>query len=193
MSHGLNIHDGTGIIARDPAIGILHAYGSTVPAANTPGYAPGCRFMKTNGNSIGTVDYVNVGTKTAANFVQGGLTGGSTVSYVYGDASAIDGAFFVADRDYLVTSIIARVTIAGTDVSAVTGQIRKANNGTAIASGAVLHSGTINLKGTIETNQVMTLNAVGTITITNRFAIGLDVTGVTTAARGVITVAMVPL
>lgn len=68
MSHGLNIHDGTGIIARDPAAGILLAYGDTVPADNTIGYAPGCLFQQTDGASEATYLYVNVGTKALSNF-----------------------------------------------------------------------------------------------------------------------------
>ena len=149
--------------------------------------------MKTNGTTIGTVDYVNIGTKAAANFVQAGLNGGISVNYVYGDATPIDGPFFVAYRDYLVISIVARVLVAGTDASAVTAQVKKANTGTALGSGEALHSGTINLKGTVDANQTVTLNATGTITILDRFAIGLDVTGTTTAARGVISMVLVPV
>jgi hypothetical protein len=73
MSHALNIHDGLGNIARDPAIGILMAYGSTVPPNGRPGYAPGCLFIKTNGTSASTVEFVNLGTKASAAFVSSGL------------------------------------------------------------------------------------------------------------------------
>mgnify|MGYP003463107662 CR=1 FL=1 len=71
MSHALNIHDGLGIIAKDPAKGILMAYGDSVPGA-IAGYAPGCKFIKTNGTSLATTTFVNVGTKTSANFVTEG-------------------------------------------------------------------------------------------------------------------------
>lgn len=72
MSHALNLHDGLGQIANDPSIGILMAYGSTVPANGSVGYAPGCHFTKTNGSSIASLDFVNIGTKAAAAFVSAG-------------------------------------------------------------------------------------------------------------------------
>jgi len=68
MSHAIKLHDGLGQIAVDPADGILLAYGSTVPADATVGYAPGCQFIKTDGTSNLTYNYVNVGTKASANF-----------------------------------------------------------------------------------------------------------------------------
>lgn len=69
MSHALNIHDGLGLIARDPGQGTLIAYGSTVPADATPGFAPGCHFIKTStGGTEANVFYVNVGTLTSSNF-----------------------------------------------------------------------------------------------------------------------------
>ncbi len=191
MSHALNIHDGTGICIKDPGLGILLQYGSTVPGA-VAGYAPGCQFIKTNGNSIGTVSYTNVGTKASANFVACGLAGAVNVSFNYGEATPLDAPMFVAERAYTLTSIICRPLVAGTDPGAVTAQIRKAPSGTAIASGTVLHSSTINLKGSIDTNQVLTLAAAATIAIASGNAIGLDVTGTTTAARGIISMTLIP-
>jgi hypothetical protein len=193
MSHALNIHDGLGIIARDPALGILLAYGSTVPAGGVPGYAPGCRFIKTNGDSIGTVDYINIGSKTSANFVSVGLMGAIYINYVFGETTPIDAPFFVADRRYLLQALTARILVAGTDPSAVTAQIRKAASGTAISAGTLLHSGTINLKGAVDTNQTLTLvTGTANLTISINNAIGLDVTGTTTAARGVVGVLLLP-
>jgi len=68
MSHGLSIHDGSGMIAKDPAAGILLAYGTTVPSDGAVGYSPGCKFMQTDGAGEATYWYVNVGTKASANF-----------------------------------------------------------------------------------------------------------------------------
>lgn len=83
MSHALNIHDGTGIIARDPGLGILIAYGSSVPGS-VAGYAPGCKFIKTNGTSVATTPFVNIGTKAAANFVtEGSLSTSPTIGIGY--------------------------------------------------------------------------------------------------------------
>lgn len=68
MGRGLNLHSGDGLVARDPGIGILHAYGSTVPSDGVVGYAPGCLFQKTNASTKATYWYVNVGTFASANF-----------------------------------------------------------------------------------------------------------------------------
>lgn len=92
MSHHLNIHDGTGIIARDPNQGILLAYGSTVPASGRVGYAPGAKFIKTNGTTLATVTYVNIGTKASSNFVsEGGLSTNPTggIGYATGAGGAV--------------------------------------------------------------------------------------------------------
>ena len=191
MSKGLVIHDGTGIIARDPSAGILVAYGSSVPGA-VRGYAPGCKFIKVNGTSIGTVEYINVGTFASANFVAAGKGAEISVPFVYGEATPLDAAFWIADKAYTVTSIVARPLVAGTDPSAVTAQIRRAASGTAIASGTALHSGSIDLKGTINTNQTLTLASAGALAVPSGSAIGIDVTGTTTAARGVIMVSLIP-
>lgn len=191
MSKGLRLHTADGIIAMDPSAGILLAYGSTVPGS-VAGYAPGCEFIRTGGNSLGTVRYINIGTKLVANFQGAGLSGAIVVTFVYGDAAAIDSPFFVADRAYNLRSAIVRPVVAGTDGGAVTAQIRKAASGSTIASGTALHSGSIDLKGTIDTNQVLTLAAQPAIAIASGNAIGLDVTGVTTAARGVVSIMLQP-
>jgi hypothetical protein len=191
MSHALNIHDGLGIIAKDPSNGILLAYGNTVPGA-VAGYAPGCKFIKTNGNSLGTVEFINVGTKASASFVRAGLSGAVLVPFNYGETTPLDAAIVTVDRSYIVQSIIARPLVIGADVGAVTAQIRKAPSATAIASGTALHTGTIDLKGTINTNQVLTLAATAVITLAAGDSIGLDVTGVTTSARGIVSVLLLP-
>lgn len=192
MSHKLNLHDGTGIIAEDPGLGILLSYGSSVPSG--VGYAPGARFIKTNGTTVGTVSYINIGTKAAANFAAEGLAGAVSVNFVYGEATPIDAAFFVANRAYQVQSIIVRPLVVGSDGGAVTSEIRKVPSGTATASGTVLHSGTADLKGTINTNQTLTLIATpATILLAAGDAIGLDTTGTMTAARGVVSVLLLPV
>lgn len=190
MARGLNLHSSDGVIARDPSGGILLAYGSSVPGA-IAGYAPGCKFIRISAFSIGTVSYINVGTKTTASFVNAGLIGAVSVNFIYGEALPLDAPFFVADRSYTIQSLIVRPLVAGTDASAVTAQVRKASSGTAIASGTVVHSSTINLKGTIDTNQSMTIVAADR-TVTAGQAVGLDVTGTTTAARGVVSMLLLP-
>lgn len=193
MSHALNIHDGLGIIAKDPAAGILLAYGNTVPANGARGYAPGCRFTKTNGTSIGTVEYVNTGTKASAVFQAGGLIAAINLAYIYGEVTLFDAQIFTADRPYIVKSIIVNPLVVGSDVSAVTCQIKKVANGLAMSAGTALHSGTIDLKGTIYTNQVMTIADDATASIAAGESIGVDATGTTTAARGVMSIILLPL
>lgn len=106
----------------------------------------------------------------------------------------VDQSFFVADRTYVVRSIQVRIDAAGTDAGAVTAQIRKAPSGTAIASGTVLHSGTLNLKGTANTNQALTLSTTpADLQIAVGDAIGFDLTGVSTAASGSVTVFLEPV
>lgn len=108
-------------------------------------------------------------------------------------AASVDKEGFVATRKYRVLGITARVTAAGTDAGAVTAAVKKAASGTAIASGTALHTGTINLKGTANTNQVLTLEAAANLEIAAGDAIGLDFTGVLTAATGNVTVALIPV
>lgn len=92
MSRAINIHDGLGQIAKDPALGILLAYGSTVPTDASVGYAPGCKFIKTNGTSLSTTTYVNVGTKASSAFVTDGPQSTSPtlgVGYATGAGGAV--------------------------------------------------------------------------------------------------------
>lgn len=104
-----------------------------------------------------------------------------------------DTSFFVASRPYRVKAILSRVDTAGTDAGAVTGAIRKAPSGTAVASGTALHSGTINLKGTAATNQSLTLSTTSSdLEIATGDCIGFDLTGVGTAAVGSVTVLLAP-
>ncbi len=116
------------------------------------------------------------------------------VSYVYGDAASIDSAFFVADRAYRVHAIRARINVVGSDGGAVTAVVRKAPSATAPASGTALHSSSIDLKGTANANQSLTLSATtADLNLAAGDSLCLDVTGTTTAARGVVTVFLIPL
>jgi hypothetical protein len=132
---------------------------------------------------------------SSISFSGGGLGATELVqaTYVYSATSlAVDSAFFVADRSYTVISITLRVDVAGTDAGAVTCQIRKVPSGTAVASGTVLHSGTGNLKGTANTNQTLTLSTTASdLYVPSGTALGFDLTGVSTAAIGCVTVTMV--
>lgn len=186
MSKPLSMHDGTGVIARDPARGTLLAYGTAVPALNAVGFAPGCKYVKIDGTTLGTIEFVNVGTRAAANFVQTSLNGPIAVPFAYNAPD--DQPIFVADRAYTVVSIVGRVLVAGTG-GAATVQIRRCASGTAVSGGTAVHSGSFNLVGTVDANQSLTVNSPS---LPSGSSLGFDVTGTTTSARGVLTVLLIP-
>lgn len=109
------------------------------------------------------------------------------------NASSVDAVFFVAPRAMRVETINGRVTVAGTDGSAATAQVRKVPSGTAITSGTVLHSGTYNMKGTANTNQALTVSTTAaTLLLAAGDSLAIDFTGTLTSATGVFTVGMSP-
>ena len=67
MSKTLTPHSGTGVVVDVPGVGILLAYGPTVPQDNDDGYATGCLFIHTDG-STGTALYCNEGDVENADF-----------------------------------------------------------------------------------------------------------------------------
>lgn len=121
-----------------------------------------------------------------------GLVPGSTslvASHVYN--APADLAFFVADRAYKVKSIKVRPRVVGSDAGAVTAEVRKAASGTAPSAGTILHTGTANLKATVDTDQTLTLTATAAdLLLAAGDALCLDPTGTTTAATGVVSVAL---
>lgn len=121
-----------------------------------------------------------------------GAKGFVPVSYTW-DVNTADTVFFVASRKYRVKDVTSRVEVAGTDAGAVTLAVKKAASGTAIASGTALHSGTANLKGTAATNQALTLSTTSAdLDIPAGTCLGVDITGVMTAAKGTVTVTLEP-
>lgn len=106
-------------------------------------------------------------------------------------AASVDKVFYVAPRPMKVKFIRARVTVAGTDGSAVTAVVGKVASGTAIGSGTALHSSSINLKGTADTNQSLTLSTTpATLELATGDALYIDFTGTLTNATGVVTVGL---
>lgn len=67
MSHRLNMHDPTGILATEPGVGITLCQGQTKPTDAQAGYAPGCIFIHIDGSG-NTSLYVNLGSATSCNF-----------------------------------------------------------------------------------------------------------------------------
>jgi hypothetical protein len=141
------------------------------------------------GNSPQFTGIIATGTtSTAALTTNDGL---APISFVY---NAPDDQYIaVISRACRVKSISGRPYVLGSDGGGVSAVIKKAASGTAIAAGTVLHTGSYNLKGTADTTQALTLSATpADLELAVGDALALDVTGVTTAARGTITLFLAP-
>ena len=148
-----------------------------------------------NGGNVNLIPGAATGTGTPGevqiNFSNAGFI---PVSFNYLSTS-IDTSFFVASRAYRVKSIILRVETVGTNGLAVTANIKKAASGTAInAGGAVSLAAPFDLKAGANTNQTGVLSAApADLEIAAGTAIGIDFTGVLTAASGTVTVTLAPV
>ena len=119
--------------------------------------------------------------------------GGFVAVSIEYNASSIDMVAFVATRKYVVQGISGRPTIAGTNGSAVTAQVKKMTGVVAITAGTSLMSSTFDLKGTADTVQSLALSATpADLEIPAGTAIGIDFTGTLTSATGVVTVTLAP-
>lgn len=107
---------------------------------------------------------------------------------------AVDSVFYIAQRPYRVNAIRAVPVIAGTDVGAVTAQIRKLTGTQAPSAGVLLHTGTFDLKGTINTVVSLTLTATAAdLELAAGDRIAFDLTGLSTAAVGYVAVDLIPI
>lgn len=111
------------------------------------------------------------------------------VSY-YFPPTPIDAPFFIAPRAMRVNKITFRPVASAAGATAV---VKKVPSGTATASGTALHSNNFTLDGTADTNQAGTLTATAAaLDLAAGDGLGLDVTGTTTNATGVVTVELLP-
>jgi len=109
-------------------------------------------------------------------------------------AALITQPIWVAPWPCIVTHIVGRPIVAGTNGSAVSLSFYKAPSGTAVGSGTLLHTGSYNMKGTIDTNQTLELATNSdSITLAAGDCIGYVLTGTATAAIGTVTVTVEPL
>ncbi len=117
------------------------------------------------------------------------------VSFMYGLNTLITTPFYVAPRPMRVVAITGRSLVAGSDGGAVTCTIAKAPSLTAISAGTLLNTGTINLKTVADTNFTAIALSVtaAALSLAKGDSLGLILTGVSTAAVGVITVELIPL
>jgi hypothetical protein len=100
-----------------------------------------------------------------------------------------DNVIFIASHPMEVTEIKCMPTVAGTDASAVTAEIKKASGTTATGSGTAVATATFNLKSTIYTVQTATLSATKSVReLASGDRLGIDFTGTLTSAEGFIQV-----
>jgi len=121
------------------------------------------------------------------------LTPKVVITYRYN--APADSTLFVAEKAYRVIDVRLRPDVVGSDGSAVTADVKIAASGTAIASGTSVLAATtsFDLKGTAHTNQTNALHATSAnLDLPAGSAIGMDVTGVTTAATGLLQITLVP-
>lgn len=150
MSKHLNIHDGTGLIAKDPNLGALLAYGSTVPSA-VAGYAPGCKFIKTNGTSLQTTAFVNIGTKDSCNFVtEGSLSTSPTigVGYATGAGGAVT-QITSASTGVTLNKVCGQITTVALTTAAAAEEVFTVTNSNVVATDVIVVSTTYAGAGTI--------------------------------------------
>lgn len=145
-----------------------------------------------NGGNVNLLAGTATGTGTPGEINAQGSSSFVPVSALWIPTS-IDSPFFVATRPYRVKAITARVEVIGTDGGAVTATVKKAASGVAITAGVALHPVAIDLKAGATVNQPLALAAVAaTLEIATGTCIGLDFTGVLTAAVGCVTVSLTP-
>jgi hypothetical protein len=101
------------------------------------------------------------------------------------NASLVDQPFFIADRPYKVEAIYEiHKTLASSGPTSLA--VKKAADGTAIASGTTLMTGTFDLTGTNDTLQTATLTGTAAdLLLAENDRLGVDITGTTTALAGV--------
>lgn len=109
-------------------------------------------------------------------------------------ATIVTQTIFVAPWPCVVTHIIGRPRVAGTDGSACSLSFYKAGNGVAVGSGTLLHSGVYDMKGTADTNQELTLvGNLDSLTLKAGDSVGFVLTGTATSAVGQITMSVEPI
>lgn len=117
MSHGLRLHDGTGIIAEDPGRGIILAYGTTVPSSGTVGYAPGCHWINVGTYAEGTQFYINTGTRASSTFtaLDLNLTEMGLISGLLATSAELNRAAKLSTREVAAGAASLTVTLASHD------------------------------------------------------------------------------
>lgn len=172
MSHALNIHDGLGFIAVDPSLGVLLAYGNTVPASASVGYAPGCHFVKTDGTTMANSVYINLGTKASSNF---------SANLVTTTASQTLSSKIYTGTSLAVTAGITSSGATGAGIGYATGAGGAVTQITNASTGVTLN----NLSGQITTVALTTAAAAEEVfTVTNSTVAATDVVVVSTTYAG---------
>lgn len=101
----------------------------------------------------------------------------------------LSNGIFVADRAYNLIGILHRSTVAGTG-GACTGLVKKGATTVAITAGTAMHSTAIDFAATAAATAVI---APTVLAIAAGDALGIDVTGTSTSAEGIVTLVLAPV
>lgn len=101
----------------------------------------------------------------------------------------LSNGIFVADRAYNLIGILHRSTVAGTG-GACTGLVKKAATTVAITAGTAMHSSAIDFAAVAATTTTI---APTVLAIAAGDALGIDVTGTSTSAEGIVTLVLAPV
>lgn len=154
-----------------------------------------------NGGAAGNVNLLPAsggtsfgGTAGANGAVQVNGKGFIQVPFIYDTlGNKVTQAIFTAlNQAYRVRGIVVRPRTAEGGV--LTASFYKANSGTAIGSGTVLHTGSANLNGTADTNQSLSLSATAAdLLIAAGQSIGFVPSTTISAATGTVTIELEPM
>lgn len=111
------------------------------------------------------------------------------------NASVVDSAFFIADRPWRVIAVREIHAVAGTDVGAVSADVKKQTGTQGPAAGVTVLSAVIDLKGTANTVVDSGLTATAAnLDLAAGDRLSADISGVTTAVAGLaISVDLIPI
>lgn len=129
------------------------------------------------------------------------IQGLTPVTVVMGaNAQVVDSFVFAGPGEWEVVGVSEVHDVAGTDVGAVTLNVRKCASGTTVASGTSVLASTFDLKSTADTPVRKTVANGGisgtqsTRTLSDGDSLAIDITGTTTAVAGVaVTIWLKPL
>lgn len=143
-----------------------------MPVTATAGYAPGCIFIKTNGTSVATTTFVNVGTKASSSFVTEGIQSTSPtigVGYATGAGGAVT-QITTASTGVTLNKVCGQITTVALTTAAAAEEVFTVTNSTVAATDVVVVSTTYAGGGTILVTSKKTVAGAFDVTIANLHA-----------------------